>query len=162
MSPGSFWTQPAGESHITAAKGESIAYVGIDSGPYLVKPIENNFDNGKQPINISSDNIMWLNNRQASMLENNRSEIAFLWKKDNLKGQLIKIKSGFSGEILNSGNIFHAVIIKGELEYGSDDPKTLDPGSYFTSTEESKHSVSSANNSDCIVYIRTNGDLKVK
>ena len=40
MKPGSFWTQPRGEVHITAAKGEeNIALVEIDSGPYLVKSI---------------------------------------------------------------------------------------------------------------------------
>lgn len=36
MPLGSFWTQPSGEVHITAAKGEeNIAYVEIDSGPDL-------------------------------------------------------------------------------------------------------------------------------
>ena len=40
MKPGSFWTQPKGESHITSAKGEeNIALVEIDKGPYLVQPI---------------------------------------------------------------------------------------------------------------------------
>lgn len=39
MKPGSFWTQPLGESHSTASKGESMALVEIDNGPYLVKLI---------------------------------------------------------------------------------------------------------------------------
>ncbi|NND00731.1 MAG: DUF4437 domain-containing protein, partial [Gammaproteobacteria bacterium] len=40
MPAGSFWTQPKGESHITAAKGaRNIALVEIDQGPYLVQPI---------------------------------------------------------------------------------------------------------------------------
>ncbi len=44
MKPGSFWTQPRGESHITAARGqENIALVEIDKGPYFVKPIEEAF-----------------------------------------------------------------------------------------------------------------------
>lgn len=38
MEVGSYWTQPAGEVHITAARGSSIGYVEIQSGPYLVKP----------------------------------------------------------------------------------------------------------------------------
>ncbi len=33
MPVGSYWTQPAGEVHITAARGASIGYVEIQSGP---------------------------------------------------------------------------------------------------------------------------------
>ena len=48
MPRGSFWTQPAGESHITSAKGNTnIAFIEIDSGPYLVKPKKEAFDNGE-------------------------------------------------------------------------------------------------------------------
>lgn len=162
MPPGSFWTQPAGESHITASKGESIAYVEIDSGPYLVKPIDENFDNGEQPVNISKNNIVWLDSDEAKMINNEKSEIAFLWDNNQLKGRLIKIKSGFNGEIQNGGNIFHAVIIEGEIEYEASEIKNLDPGSYFTATEKSKHKIKSSNNSDCLIYIRTNGALKIK
>lgn len=61
MKPGSFWTQPVGESHITSAKGdEIIAYVEIDHGPYLVKPIDEAFDSGERPINIDATNLVWL------------------------------------------------------------------------------------------------------
>ena len=39
MPAGSFWTQPKGEVHITAAKGNTnVALVEIDKGPYLVLP----------------------------------------------------------------------------------------------------------------------------
>ena len=162
MAPGSFWTQPAGESHITSSKGESIAYVEIDSGPYLVKPIDQNFDNGEQPINISNNNMIWLDNNEVKMIDNVNSEIAYLWEKNQLKGRLIKIKSGFNGEIQNDGNIFHAVIIQGEVQYKSPELKKLDSGSYFTSTEKSKHQLKASNNSDCLIYIRTNGDLRIK
>ncbi|NNF05424.1 MAG: DUF4437 domain-containing protein, partial [Candidatus Eisenbacteria bacterium] len=37
MPKGSYWTQPAGEVHITAAKGsENIAFIEIEEAPYLV------------------------------------------------------------------------------------------------------------------------------
>lgn len=37
LTTGSFWTQPAGETHITAADGQdNLIYLEIDSGPYLV------------------------------------------------------------------------------------------------------------------------------
>ena len=41
MPAGSFWTQPRGESHITAASGDSnVAYIEIEDGPYLVRPVD--------------------------------------------------------------------------------------------------------------------------
>ena len=44
---GSFWTQPAGEVHITAASGsKNLAYIEIDGGPYLVLPSEDASDQG--------------------------------------------------------------------------------------------------------------------
>jgi hypothetical protein len=53
MPPGSFWTQPKGEVHITAAKGvTNVALVEIDKGPYLVLPVEEAFDSGERPVNV--------------------------------------------------------------------------------------------------------------
>lgn len=49
MGPGSFWAQPAGESHITpAAPGsEATAFLEILEGPYLVQPSDEAFDNAR-------------------------------------------------------------------------------------------------------------------
>ena len=45
MPTGSFWTQPKGGVHITAAKGTDIlAYIEIDEGPYLVLAVDKAFD----------------------------------------------------------------------------------------------------------------------
>ena len=61
MEAGSFWTQPLGENHITAANGEnSMIFLEILSGPYLVKPGDEAFDEGERPINVEARNIMWL------------------------------------------------------------------------------------------------------
>ena len=62
LSAGSFWTQPAGESHVTAADGQdNLIYLEIDSGPYLVLAAERAFDNGERPINVDERNLVWLN-----------------------------------------------------------------------------------------------------
>ena len=54
MPAGSFWTQPAGEVHITSARGqETIAYVEIDEGPYL------SCQRIKLLI-VESDPLMWM------------------------------------------------------------------------------------------------------
>jgi hypothetical protein len=47
MGPGSFWSQPAGEPHITsaAAEGGATIFLEILEGPYLVRPTKEAFDN---------------------------------------------------------------------------------------------------------------------
>ena len=99
MKPGSFWTQPQGEAHITSARGkENIAYVEIDKGPYLVKPIHKAFDNGERPVNIDTSNIVWLNNTKTNWISSkSNAEISFLWeskKINGLKGLFVKIPKG--------------------------------------------------------------------
>ncbi len=170
MPAGSFWTQPAGASHITAAKGkENIAYVEIDNGPYLVKPIEEGFDNGERPINVDKSNIIWLNASKAKIIEDSKSTIntavAFLWEDEDMTGKLIKLPSGFEGEIFSEGEEFHAVVITGESTYimpQSKELKPLDPGSYFTSVAKSKHQIKADKGLETIIYVRTNGKIYIK
>ena len=61
MPAGSFWTQPKGGVHITAAQGrDSLAYIEIEEGPYLVLPVEKEFHSGEIPINVDESNLIWL------------------------------------------------------------------------------------------------------
>lgn len=168
MPPGSFWTQPAGESHITAAKGEDcIAYVEIDHGPYLVKPIEEVFDNGERPINIDKNNIMWLNATESKIIDKKQPkvEVAYLWEDGAMTGKLVKLPNDFEGKIISDGEEFHAVVIIGAPTYlmpKSDEEKSLDPGSYFTSKGKSKHSIKVTKGGETTIYIRTNGTIKIQ
>ena len=170
MRPGSFWTQPAGEPHITAAKGqENIAYVEIDSGPYLVKPIDEKFDDGEKPINIERDNLVWLDASETKLIRSSRSEsgpeIAFLWESKDLKGYLVKLPSEFNGEIVSTGQTFHGILIEGVLTYRlpqTQELKELDPGSYMSSKGSSRHPITSVKGTECIIYIRTDGSLIIK
>ena len=169
MPSGSFWTQPEGESHITSAKGEeNIAYVEIDKGPYLVKPIGEAFDNGERPINIDASNVVWLNGNKTNWIDSNsKAEISFLWESkesNGLKGLFIKLSKGFDGAIESDGKVFHSILIKGELKYEmpqNQEIKVLDAGSYFGSTERALHYVSNVTEDDIILYIRTNGTIKI-
>ncbi len=170
MKPGSFWTQPKGESHITSAQGEeNIAYVEIDSGPYLVKPITEAFDSGERPINIDAANVVWLNNKATNWIsEQSDAEISFLWENDdetNLKGIFVKLPSKFEGSLINEGKIFHAIIIKGELSYKMPDKNEeikLDSGSSFSATSKAEHTFSNTNSEEVIFYVRTNGSFSVR
>jgi hypothetical protein len=159
MPSGSFWTQPAGEAHITAVKGtKNVAYVEIDSGPYLVQPIEEAHDNGERPINIDATNIVW-----TSASENGVKK-AYLWgdpENKEVYGMFIKLPAGYAGEIKSDGSVFRAVIIQGEAKYsmpGKSEAMALDPGSTFSSEGKSVHSISAP--SESLIYIRTNGEIE--
>lgn len=160
MTPGSFWTQPEGEVHITAAKGASnIALVEIDHGPYLVNPVSEAFDNGERPVNIDASNVVWLPFSEQS---NNASTpyISYLWgmqEAGQWNGSFIKLPPGFVGELKTAGTVFHGVVIQGSLEHGTIVAQTLLPGSYIGAEGASVQQWRTNGEQETIIYIRTNG-----
>jgi quercetin dioxygenase-like cupin family protein len=167
MPSGSFWTQPKGEAHITSAKGEeNIAYVEIDSGPYLVKPTDEAFDNGERPVNIDASNIIWLNGDKTNWIEGNtKAELSFLWENKSFKGLFVKLPSGFDGKIQSDGSVLYSIIIEGELNYKlpqTNEMKVLDAGSSFSATNKAIHKIKNDKASSALIYIRTNGDIRVE
>ncbi|OEK05537.1 hypothetical protein BFP71_10185 [Roseivirga misakiensis] len=168
MPIGSFWTQPVGEAHITSTKGEEvIAYVEIDNGPYLVKPIEEAFDSGERPVNIHASNVVWLNYEKTNWIDpDTKVQISFLWEgRDKLKGLFIKLPKGFSGEIKSDGDIFHAIVVSGQLKYNmreTEESKLLDAGSYFKSAGDAIHTVQNTLEHEVLIYLRTNGEIRIE
>ncbi|MEM6886248.1 MAG: DUF4437 domain-containing protein, partial [Verrucomicrobiota bacterium] len=81
MPPGSFWTQPKGEAHITAAQGSlNMALVEINKGPYLVMHEEDAFESGEHPVNISASNLVWVDPPAMDNVPGG-PKIAYLWGK---------------------------------------------------------------------------------
>lgn len=164
MPAGSFWTQPKGEIHITAAKGNTnVALVEIDKGPYLVLPTAEAFDSGERPINMDASNIVWVDPPGLSTSANG-PKVAYLWGNLNdgqSNGTFVKLPAGFSGKIHSQGSIFRAVVIKGQPKYLGADDKTLDPGSYFGSKGGTVHQVSSKAGEEVIIYVRTDGKYDI-
>ena len=165
MPPVSYWTQPAGEAHITAAKAEeNMAFIEIQSGPYLVRPTEQAFDNGERPVNIDKSNLVWIDLPQKSGADS-AAQIAYLW--GNPQGSepyatMLKIPTGFSGYIHTLGSTFRAVVIEGQPNYhttGEKEPKVLEAGSYFSSEGQSAHKLTTQTES--ILYLRTDGKFEV-
>ena len=160
MPPGSFWTQPKGEVHITAAKGATnVALVEIDQGPYLVLPVEEAFDSGERPVNVDASNIVWVD--PPSMLASaSGPKVAYLWgnlQDGQSNGTFVRLPAGFAGKIRSWGSTFRAVIIKGQPKYLGADAKNLEPGSYFGSKGEAVHLVSCCDEEESVIYVRTNG-----
>ena len=171
---GSFWTQPAGEAHVTAADGSNnMAYIEIEEGPYLVRPTEKAFDNGERPVNIAASNLVWLGasditwvNQSGGVSPADEPQIAFLWSNpldDPSQGALVKLPAGFTGKIRSHGSTFRAVVIQGRLQYqvGETEVKTLEPGSYFSSQGEVVHQVSSEADTESILCVRREGPLDI-
>ena len=145
MPASSYWTQPAGEAHITSAKGKSnIAFVEIDKGPYLVKPVKQSFNNGEHPFNIHASNIIWAKYGRASIVP--------LWKNSEEKviGSLLKYKD----KIDLSSKEAQIVVISGEIKANKEPKTVLKPGSLIT-LKDSKASIWCMNKSDCIVYVKS-------
>lgn len=159
MPTGSYWTQPAGENHITAAKGSNnLIFLEIDNGPYLVKPANQQFDNGERPLNLHAINIVW-------QPKTDSVDIAYLWgsaKKDKLGGTLLKLPSGFSGTLKSKSSDFKAIVISGEIHYSPTKNRTnkiLSAGSYLSSEQAFSFSLSTKN--DALIYIRSNAAYEI-
>tara|TARA_R110002096_G_scaffold147220_11_gene306934 strand:- start:2738 stop:3670 length:933 start_codon:yes stop_codon:yes gene_type:complete len=173
MPQGSFWTQPAGEVHITAASGtDNMAYIEIERGPYLVLPTEEATDNGERPINVHQSNIVWLDATHITWIERTHPgaegpEIAFLWGKpeeDEATGTLLKLPAGFRGEIRSGSSFFRSVVIEGQPSLrgtNETEAKTLEPGSYFRSKGPSSFHLTNEGDEATVLYLRTAGSYTV-
>lgn len=173
MPPGSFWTQPAGEVHITASQGAGIALVEIDSGPYLVLPEDKANDNGERPVNIVPSNIVWLDAMSTSWVAppvrktSHAARIAFLWgvhKDGQLNGSFVRLPTGFNGDIRSLGESFQAVVIEGQAILrlsGNARSSSLTPGSYVASQGVVAHRISCSEQIGCVIYVRNKGRFEV-
>lgn len=162
LPPGSFWVQPAGKAHITSAQGkDSLAYIEIDRGPYLVLSTNESFNSGERSINVDHSKHVWLNATDLTWLPNSNldAKVSFLWgERDTGKhnGSLLKLPTGFSGTLQGNGTILHAVIIKGQLNV-SQAKDILSPGSYFCIKNKQAVNISTRLENDAILYIRSDG-----
>ncbi len=167
MPPGSFWTQPAGEDHTTAANGETnLIYLEIDSGPYLVKPSGEQFDNGERPLNLHADNLVWLEDIDLHAIKADNAQATQLWRSTaDMNGSMIRLGAGFEGELKTEASEFRAVVIGGEVSYNGnelDEPKLLEAGSYVESSGSHTHQLANHTNDEVTLYIRTNGRYSVQ
>lgn len=165
MSTGSYWTQPAGQVHITAARGSrNLAYIEIDEGPYLVLPVAEAFDNGEKPINVDATNIVWVDPSTPDF--STEARVAYLWSSTGsgaLKGYLLKLPPQFAGTIVPRGAEFRAVVISGLVHHGDwEGSESLEPGSSFVASRASSHSVACPASTGCTLYVRTAGSFALQ
>ncbi|WP_339344285.1 DUF4437 domain-containing protein [uncultured Alcanivorax sp.] len=167
----SFWTQPAGADHITAAAAaDNLIYLEIDAGPYRVQPSSKAYDNGEHPLNVHADNLVWQDGDELYSLQADDVEAAQLWQSDTgVNGALIRFPAGFSGFIKTQANEFRAVLITGEIDYRSagaveavSSSSSLKAGSYIESSGTIEHEVHNQTDDPVTLYVRTDGPYIVK
>ncbi|WP_299472698.1 DUF4437 domain-containing protein [uncultured Roseibium sp.] len=173
MGPGSFWTQPAGATHITAARddaGLSTAFLEIQQGPYLVQPKDRAFANGEFPVNVEADNIVWIDAADVSWVDapgasagSDEPKIAFLWgdlSEGGKNGTFLKLPAGFEGTVTGEDAWLRAVVIEGSATHqaaAATEATLLNPGSYFGSQAAAVHGVTCTGNDACIFYLSVTG-----
>ncbi|MEM7008549.1 MAG: DUF4437 domain-containing protein [Thermodesulfobacteriota bacterium] len=165
LGPGSFWTQPGGGVHITAAKGSSIAYIEVED-TFDVLPADKKVKNDKTAVVMPASSIDWVNlpNMPSS---SEVPKMAVLWGNpydDSFSGTLVKIPAGFTATMRALGSTLHAVVIQGEIMHraaGQIGFDTLGEGGYFGSNKEYIHETSCLDEDHCIIYLRNDGKLEV-
>ncbi len=174
MEPGSYWTQPAGEPHITAAKpGETAtAFLEILSGPYLVQGVGQEFNNGELPINLASRNLVWLSAEESVWIntenpEGPGPEVAVLWQSGEptaSNGSLLKLPPNSSVTLSVSEGSLKTVIIAGAVDHKSigRDATRLDAGGYIASDDNTDHEITCIADDNCVLYLRTKDGFTVR
>ena len=171
MPEGAFWTQPKGESHITAAQSDfNLAYIEIQEGPYLVKPADQHFDSGERPINVDPQNLVW-QSLPTSLGINAETEQAFLWgslDNDQTNGRFIRIGSQSELTIANAKKDLKLVVVDNSVFVSSSRAhpsfKTeVNVGSLIqisgNKRAEETVNLQCASEAPCVLYARTTGDL---
>ncbi|MEM1152265.1 MAG: DUF4437 domain-containing protein [Pseudomonadota bacterium] len=171
MEPGSFWTQPAGETHITAVgSGGGLAFLEIESGPYLVRPADEAFDNGERPVNVEARNIVWLTAADTTWVEgagDQAPEMAFLWgapADGQRNGTFLRLPASAEARLISGGSSLKAVLVGGALVHSAGElasSRDLTAGSYIGSTGEIAHDFTCARTGSCLLYISATGTYRV-
>ncbi|MBB6431279.1 DUF4437 domain-containing protein [Algisphaera agarilytica] len=168
MPPGSYWTQPAGEVHITSATGQTnVAFIEIAKGPYLVMPPAEAFDNGERPVNVDPSNFVWLDASNTPWISDEGPELVHLWgtpANGELNASMLKLPPGFTGYLQTNGAPLNAVVIQGEPTHevpGKADAQALAPGSSFDSQGVTAHAFTNNSHEAATLYVRIEGKYTV-
>ncbi len=168
MGPGSYWTQPAGENHITAAKpgAEAVSFLEIFQGPYLVQPPSEAFDNGELPINLEYGNMVWLGEDETDRITG-PGELTYLWGDPSARnpyGTMLKMTAGNKAAIVAKGEDLRAVIISGKLSLvspGSTNMTDFETGTLIDYQTQGQGVFECVSANDCLLYVRAVGPYRV-
>lgn len=174
MGPGTYWSQPAGEVHITSARPGvgGTGFLEILEGPYLVQPGDKAFDNGERPLNLVSSNMVWMSADEMNWIQTGNSaqgpKATLLWADvsgSGLRGSMIKLPQGYKASLSTQGGNLKAVVVQGDIVHSVEsvtEQNEIDPGGYFASAQGVSHSLKCGAKSECKIYVRTEGSFLVQ
>lgn len=174
MGSGTFWTQPAGEVHITSARSGvgGTGFLEILEGPYLVQPGDKAFDNGERPLNLVNSNMVWMSSDEMNWIQTDSSaqepEATLLWgdlSDGELSGSMFKLPQGYKASLSTQGGDLKAVVIQGDILHSVEsvaEQSQLSSGGYLASAEGVSHSLKCNTKSECMIYVRTQGRFLVE
>ncbi len=159
----SFWTQPKGEVHVTAARGDDVlAYIEIDEGPYLVKPVEEEFDSGEVAVNLHEANLVWV---EAAGREGSAEvHLAHLWRDRGTsrgRGVLVRLAVGAEVTLSVQDRALRAVVVQGTplvSAEGHGGETRLAAGSAFHSGPGGRADLRSEAE-ESVLYVRSEGEV---
>ncbi len=165
---GSFWVQPAGGDHVTAAGDEkNLIYLEIDHGPYLVEDSSEHFESHDHAININNSNLVWVTASDATWIDITGAQIAFLWgATDSDNGTFLKLPPHFSG-FLEDDSQLRVVAIEGNFHYhyhieGAEHTHIMMTlGAYFSSNGKARHYIETFD-TEVMLYVRNIGGYHIK
>ncbi len=162
MPPGSFWTQPGKGLHITACKGQCLAYIEV-ADKFEVLPASRAQKDIAPAINLGPSKIKWIKPADIPPAAVYGVRVAYPMGKPEI-GQagatLLKLPAGSHGVWHQFHYTYHAVVIRGRPTHragGSNKTRTMDPGTYFGSKGNYSYELSCPGKDECMVYIRTKG-----
>ena len=175
MGPGSFWTQPAGENHITAVRPGSAAtaFLEIDSGPYLVRPPGEAFDNGERPLNLLSSNLVWQTRAEFTWLGRSSTpgdgpRVALLWgdlRVGTPSGSLLELPAGYTARLSSVDGELKVVVIRGEIAHkvsAATNRTLIGAGGFVESAGGVPHALGCRSVDKCLLYVRTDGSFALQ
>lgn len=179
MPAGSYWTQPKGAEHITAASGaRNLAYIEIDDGPYLVHAVEEQFETDEVPINVDASNLVWID-PPAGAAAAGGVRVAHLWgevREGGRNGMFVKLPAGVSAVVRGGGTTLRAIVVAGRpgvrgargaddaaLESGSvlEPGRALEPGSAITATGTPALAIEGDPRAESLLYVHAEGVVDV-
>jgi hypothetical protein len=160
MPSGSFWTQPAGEIHITAAKGsDTLAYIEVEE-QFGVHPAEEAFDDGERPLNIDVTNLVWAN-PPGDLDPQLGVRVAYLWGNqfDNSpSGMMLVLPIGLERAIqIQHDSLVQIVMIQGGADIEGEE---IEAGSYYQRHFSGGFSITHDTSDGSMMYIRTKGHIE--
>jgi len=174
MGQGTFWTQPAGEVHITSARPGvgGTGFLEILEGPYLVQPGDKAFDNGEQPLNLVSSNMVWMSADEMNWIKAGNSaqgpEATLLWgdlSDGELSCSMLKLPQGYKASLSAQGGDLKVVVIQGDVLHSVASvtkQNKLSSGGYFASAEGVSHLLKCDAKGECMIYVRAQGSFLVE